>query len=499
MHITILCSALLLALGAHAATVGCFGYTQSNQRYTTETTLTPANVGRLVQKWSYPVKGAVMASAITAVVGGREIVYVPTFGGELHAIVRTTGQRLWMRTLSTYTGRAFSNARATAAYFNGILVLGEQAGCTLFAVNATNGNKIWSTTLDPFVYCIFTQSPTINYNGGVLVGTASYEEYQAGQIPNYPCCKFQGAFFKLNVYTGAVLFKTRMIPDNAGRSDQYAGSGIWGSAPAIDYPRNKVYIATGNNYQAPQSVKNCINAASPANKLSCIATNDYVDAIVSVDMSSGAVAWARRAIGPDVWNMKCFGSCVGNGYATDSDFMQGALLTTISFNGRNYDVAIAVQKSGDVWCMTRDSGTLIWHVNVNPNSLSFGSAIDSKNVYIAVSDGGQNRKMHNGQTCNTGHWVALNKNNGAFVWEKCNPRTQNVGAPVTVTASGLLFVSSWDGYMMALSTVNGATLWSGFVGANLKSSGPTVSSGMVISGHGYRDTGSTTYIKAFGL
>src|SRR3989338_4148453 len=86
MHIMILYGALLLALGAHAVTVGSFGYTQSNQRYTTETTLTPANVGRLVQKWSYPVRGAVMASAITAVVGGREIVYVPTFSGELHAI-----------------------------------------------------------------------------------------------------------------------------------------------------------------------------------------------------------------------------------------------------------------------------------------------------------------------------------------------------------------------------------------------------------------------------
>ncbi len=281
----------------------------------------------------------------------------------------------------------------------------------------------------------------------------------------------------------------------------YSGNAFWGSSPALDYGRNRVFVATGNNYQVPQSVKNCINAASPSNKTQCIAANNYVNSILSLDMSTGAVVWAKRVSGPDVFNLQCTSNCVGNGYAKDIDFGQGVLLTSIVRNGVRYDGLIAVQKSGTVWCFNRAyPGSLLWSTNVNANSLSFGSAVDANNVYIAVSDGGLNYKMRNGQVCNTGHWVALNKNTGAFVWERCNPGTWNVGAPVTVTTSGLLFVSAYDGKMYALSTANGATLWSTTVGSNLKSSGPTVTAGMVITGHGYRENGNgTTYIKAYGL
>jgi outer membrane protein assembly factor BamB len=92
----------------------------------------------------------------------------------------------------------------------------------------------------------------------------------------------------------------------------------------------------------------------------------------------------------------------------------------------------------------------------------------------------------------------LNKNTGDFVWEKCNPGSQNVGAPVTVTNSGILFAGAWDGILYALSTADGSVLWSASVGQALKSSGPLVTSGMVITGHGYRTSGSHQ-IKGYSL
>ncbi len=251
----------------------------------------------------------------------------------------------------------------------------------------------------------------------------------------------------------------------------------------------------------PESVKNCINAASPANKSQCIAANNYMDSLRSIDLNNCGIIWARRMFPADVWNGQCPGFCVGNGYSVDYDFMQGSMATTITVNNFKYDVLITVQKSGDVWATNRSPpGTILWKKKLNLNDFSFGSAVDAYNVYIAVKDGGKNLPMENGQACNTGHWVALNKNTGALVWAKCNPGTLNVGAPVTVTNSGVLFVSAWDGKMYALSTANGAVLWtSSYIGPDLKSNGPLISAGMAITAHGYRGTTGPIYLRAFGL
>ncbi len=139
-----------------------FGYSVANNRQSYDTILTRSNVNGLKLKWSYPVKGPAMASTIVATVNGRDIVYIATTAGELHAIIRTTGARLWKKDLSLYTGKYGSSSRTTAAYFNGIIVIGDQQGCQLIAVDANTGAKKWSKTLDPHPYCRFTQSPTVS-------------------------------------------------------------------------------------------------------------------------------------------------------------------------------------------------------------------------------------------------------------------------------------------------------------------------------------------------
>jgi hypothetical protein len=294
-----------------------------------------------------------------------------------------------------------------------------------------------------------------------------------------------GAFFKLS-FQGTIIWKFTSVPNNGGATGGYSGNGFWGSAPALDYTRNSVYVTTGNTYNAPQSVKSCL-ASSVADKWSCVAPNNYGDSIISLSMSTGAINWVRRTQ-IDIWNMKCTGACTA-GYSTDSDFMQGTIMTTIS---GGIDALIVVQKNGVVWCVKRSDGTVVWKQDVNVAYISFGSAVDANNVYIAASDGGQGKySTIGGKVCTSGHWVALNKNTGAIVWQKCNPGTTNVGSPLTITPGGVLVAGSFEGVLYAFRASDGATLWSDNIGITLTSGGTAVTGNMIITGAGYRGTSGT--------
>ena len=59
----------------------------------------------------------------------------------------------------------------------------------------------------------------------------------------------------LDLGTGAILWQTIMTPEG------FPGNAVWGSSPAIDAKRGQLYIATGNNYDAPQETLDCITRA----------------------------------------------------------------------------------------------------------------------------------------------------------------------------------------------------------------------------------------------
>ena len=68
---------------------------------------------------------------------------------------------------------------------------------------------------------------------------------------------FQGSMLRLDIATGKIKWKTKVLPDNGGKPNLFAGAGIWGSSPPIDVKRNLVYSATGNLYSVPPDVLAC--------------------------------------------------------------------------------------------------------------------------------------------------------------------------------------------------------------------------------------------------
>ena len=181
--------------------------------------------------------------------------YFPDWAGNLYAVDKWTGQQKWSTTIASATGIPGDKARATPAIAGNKLIIGTQGpfggGGKVLAFNKKTGALIWSTTLDDHPAAIITQSATVN-GKVVYVGTSSLEESFAALIPGYPCCSFRGKMAALDLDTGAILWQTVMTPEG------FPGNAVWGSSPAVDAKRGQLYIATGNNYDAPQDTLDCI-------------------------------------------------------------------------------------------------------------------------------------------------------------------------------------------------------------------------------------------------
>ena len=237
------------------------GDLQNTRSQPSETKLNVGNVGSLTQKWAFTTGGDV--SATPAVDGNT--VYVPDWAGNLYAINKNTGQQIWKVSIAAASGVPFDKARATPAVSGNKVIIGTQGsilvpgggpGGKILAFDKTTGALLWSTVADFHPASIITQSATV-FDGRVYVGVASQEEALAGFVPGYPCCSFRGSMLALDLETGQILWKTSLAPSG------YSGNAVWGSSPAVDAKRGQLYIATGNNYSVPQTVLDCVAAASP--------------------------------------------------------------------------------------------------------------------------------------------------------------------------------------------------------------------------------------------
>jgi len=295
----------------------------------------------------------------------------------------------------------------------------------------------------------------------------------------------------------------------------YTGNAVWGSSPAIDIKRNQVYIATGNNYSVPPAALACVAAAAnPDAQSACLPPNDYFDAMMALDLNTGAVRWATRAIPYDAWTVDCIpffgdGDLCPSPAGPDFDFGQAPALFTVTPAGSNkpQDVVGAGQKSGQYWTLNPDSGAVRWVTEAGPGGtaggLQWGSAVDGKRVYTAnANSNAVPWTLPNGTTTTNGMWSGIDAVTGQLLWQTTPPHGGAASGPAT-TANGIMFGCSLDpvGYMYALNGATGAVLWE-FASGGSCLSGAAISNGMVYWGSGYSNFGFGTpnnKLYAFGL
>ncbi len=503
-----------LALASQGSEWNSAGGNRQNTRYqASEHMINPSNVDSLAVKWAFTTGGDVSATpAVDA-----DTVYFPDWAGNLYAVDKLTGTLKWQVSIAEATGIPYDKARATPAVTEDKVIIGTQGsildprgggpGGKILAFNKFTGAKVWSTQVDPHFAAIITQSATV-FDKRVYVGVASQEEALAAFVPGYQL-SFRGSMLALDLDTGAILWQTFTAPED------YTGNAVWGSSPAIDTKRGQVYIATGNNYSVPQEVLSCVTAANgnPDDTAACLPADDHFDSIMALDLKTGAIRWATRAIPYDAWTVSCIpffgdGSNCPDPAGPDYDFGQAPSLFTVklSSKGKSMDVVGAGQKSGQYWALNPDTGEVKWKTQAGPGGtaggLQWGSAVDGKRVYTANANS-KPVVWPDGST--SGVWSALDAVTGQVLWQTRPPELNGGGStsgPVT-TANGVVFGCSLDpqGHMYALNATTGEILWS-FLSGGSCLSGAAISDGMLFWGSGYSnfDFGSANNkLYAFGL
>jgi polyvinyl alcohol dehydrogenase (cytochrome) len=482
------------------------GQNLSNTRHQSrETKIGVGNVAQLAVKWVATTGADV--SATPAVDGGK--VYVPDWAGNLFAFDRATGEQVWRARIPVASGVPGDKARATPAIAAGKVIVGTQGpfggGGKLLAFDKDTGALVWSTVLDSHPAAIITQSATV-HGGRVFVGVSSLEEALASFVPGYPCCSFRGSMTAVDLETGALLWKTLMVPEG------YPGGAVWGSAPAVDTRRGQVYIATGNNYDIPQEALDCVAAANgdPAAERACIADDNHIDAILALDLATGEINWVTAALPFDAWTVQCvFGFNPENcpePAGPDYDFGQAPGLYTVRdpVTGKPRELVGAGQKSGQYWALDPDTGAVQWVTQAGPGGtaggLQWGSAIDDTRIYTANAN--SNFKpwtMPDGTVITSGVWSGLDALTGELLWQTAPPHGGDASGPAT-TANGVVYGCSLDpqGFMYALEGATGDVLWE-FASGGSCLSGAAISNGTVFWGSGYVNLGGTPNNKLYAF
>jgi polyvinyl alcohol dehydrogenase (cytochrome) len=448
--------------------------------------ISPANVGRLAPRWTLTTAGAISATPTV----DDSAVYVPDYGGKLWAVAAGSGRVLWSRDISSYTGVAGDQSRTSPAVYGNELILGDgwilspsTSGTRVFAVNRRTGAPVWSTVVDTDPAAIITGSPVV-FDGVAYFGISSKGEGTTAD-------SFRGAVVALDAATGRLLWKAYMVPSNNGGSDSnkpgyYSGVAVWESSFAMDPQRGLLYVDTGNNYGVPAGV------CTTPEQTGCTrpAADDYVDSILALKLSDGAVAWADKTLNSDTWTLL-------QPIGPDFDFGAGPNLftTTSPVTGGPEQLLGVGQKSGVYWAVDPATGKVVWQTQVGPVGILYGTATDGRRIYAADGDffstpytlGGSGPNA--GQTVTGGSWTALDPATGKILWQTPDPQgaidASFVSAANGVVYGGSLAATGTDMYALDAST--GKILWS-FASGGSVTGGAAIVDGSVYWGSGYCGT-----------
>lgn len=467
--------------------------------------ITKANVGKLKLKWALAYPDAIRARSHPMLAGGA--IYVGSHNGSVFALDRDTGCARWTYQAATEvrTGIVVSPWDAGDPDAKPLAYFADLIG-NVYAVDARTGELVWRDRPEAHPNTSLTGTPVL-HDGKLYVPISSLEE---GVATNnyYPCCTFRGSIMAYDAADGSHVWQTYVVGEpketgvNPAGAKMYGPSGvaIW-NAPAIDEKRNRLYVATGDNYSTPAT--------------------ENSDAIMAFDLDDGKIAWVYQALGGDAWN----GSCSEGGDRAncpeedgpDYDFGASTIIVP-SGKGDGTDYVISGQKSGIVYANDADTGELVWETKVGRGGIKggvhFGMAADggeggSGLLYVPISDTPDGRPYDFPSKPGV---HALDIKTGEILWESLSPLDTcgelefcNPGVSVAITATPeLVIAGGLDGVVRIRDTADGAIIWeydtktevetvSGATstgGALAGGAAPVVHDGMLIVNSGYGFSGN---------
>ncbi|MGD9601424.1 MAG: PQQ-binding-like beta-propeller repeat protein [Gammaproteobacteria bacterium] len=451
--------------------------------------LTAADLPDLELKWAFGFPGGTTVSTQPAVVGGR--LFLGSHEGGIYALDARTGCAHWkFPTPAAVRGAILVERRPDGRF---VLITGDRSA-HVYALDADTGELIWQVKVDDHPYALVTGS--IARHGDVLyVPVASFEEL-AGASPKYECCTFRGSVVALDAQTGRQIWKSYVIPEAPVKTEMTTtGTQLWGpsgaavwSQPTVDAGAGVLYVTTGDSYSAPAATTS--------------------DAVVAMDLQTGAIRWHMQATPDDAFSLACVSSqadpVVKDKCGPDVDFGASAILRRLP-DGRR--VLLAGQKSGVLHALDPDAnGKVLWQQRLSPGGvlggIEWGLAADDTTVYVPISDVWESKFTHGA----AGGVYAVRIADGAEAWNTPAARPDcegtpgcNAGQPAAATLiPGVLFSGSMDGHMRAYDPATGKVIWDVDTkgshptvngvpahGGAIKGAGVTVVDGWVYFGSGY--------------
>lgn len=382
------------------------------------------------------------------------------------------------------------------------LYFGTVTHALLVAVNRNTGKVLGMIQIHNHPVASITQAPTF-WGGNIFVGSSSREE-SAVDIPGYQCCSFIGNFMSLkfsptlNKFT--VNWEISTLPSNSG----LAGVSVWGSQPSIDTVRNQVYIGTGNLYQDTSQLEKCENKSS-----SCLPDNVRMDAVIAVDITTGAIKWQTRPTPLDVWNTACGvpgilpynATLCPNQPGTDANFGMAPAFVPAKNSSLSRDAVVAGQKNGMLYAFSADDGSILWSVLTSPGSqfagLSWGVAVDNRQAYFTGINALDAifRLQPSGISGNRSVYGAADLETGTILWETLAPDNAIAEVPPTVVGDLVLAgrtgsednpanFENTDGGLVALDKLTGDIVFDYTLDANFHG-GIAVVDSYIMFGTGY--------------
>jgi polyvinyl alcohol dehydrogenase (cytochrome) len=461
--------------------------------------LAAADVPRLTLKWAFGFPHGMTNNAQPTVVSGR--VFAASDNGYVYSLDAKTGCVYWsfqngsiVRNSPTVGAVTGQGATRWAVFFG-------DGHANVFALDAQTGRQLWKTRVDDHVVARITGGVKY-YDGRVYVPVSGSEEFNSGQR-DYPCCTARGAVAALDAGTGKQVWKTYNVDEPKPWKKQANGvqlygpsaGGVW-NAPTIDTVRGALYVGTGDAVTPPES--------------------PLTDAIMALDLKTGKVLWARRAMENDLFMGGCGGAekseACPSPMGPDHDIGNSPILVTLP-NGRR--AVFAGTKGADVLALDPDAnGAVLFRVNPagqpigsggrGRGSIVWGGASDPRQVYYGMGAAGLS---------------AVQAADGKTAWVFNPPGVSGTGvAPLGAAPTaipGVIFQGAGDGQLFAVSAADGKQLWKfntaqefatinkvAARGGSIATSGAVVVDGMVYVSSGYGISSAASggnVLLAFGV
>lgn len=441
--------------------VSSFGFDRNNTRYLSaeQAGMSANDFKNLELAWTLAFPGVTGMRSQPAVVG--DTLFLPVAENAKVYAINVAGQPciqwVYQSDAILRSGAAFgeqSNGRK-------IIAVNDYGGA-VHVIDASTGQRLWKTQVGIYKLSLGTGTPTI-FNGIVYV-PGSQNEISHGASETFLCCLTHGIFAALDADTGKQLWLTHTMEDAKPVRDRGDGQMLWGpsgapvwTSPVVDAKRGVLYVGTGEATSAP--------------------AHPNTDAILAIDLKDGHIHWSLQATANDIFLTGCRNgglNCEKDTVYLDVDFGASLILAQ---RPDGSEVVLAGQKSGTLWALDPgNKGKVVWKQQFGTGSavggIHWGIAYDGKQVYAPIN------RAYNTSTPPPGGKEkpgihAVDVMTGKRVWtfaaeadcsgdrkervRSCESRIGFSGAPTVI--DGVVVSGSIDGFLRVFDSQTGQLLF----------------------------------------